>query len=93
MAGEIEFDWDDANRQHLAAHKVAPTEFEQVMCSDPLDLHYEVIGGEERYRAVGLTDGGRLLAVLWTPRNGKIRAVTAFPDGVADTKAFLENRR
>jgi uncharacterized DUF497 family protein len=93
LPGKIEFDWDDANRQHLAAHKVTPAEFEQVMRNDPLDLDYEATDGEERYRAVGLTDGGRLLTVLWTPRHGKIRAVTAFPAAAADTKAFLENRR
>ena len=30
MAG-IEFDWDHENRKHLAAHRVAPVEFEQVL--------------------------------------------------------------
>jgi len=38
VAGEIEFDWDDENRKHLAAHKVAPAEFEQLLNNDPVDL-------------------------------------------------------
>ena len=88
-----EFDWDEDNRKHLAAHKVAPTEFEQVLNNDPLDLDYELIDEEERYRSVGLTSGDRLLSVAWTVRNGKVRAVTAFPASVSDKKAFLERSR
>ena len=41
--GGIEFDWDDANRKHLAAHKVTPAEFETVMLNGPLDLACEVV--------------------------------------------------
>jgi hypothetical protein len=93
VAGGIEFDWDDENAKHLAAQNVKPAEFEQVLTNDPVDLDYEAIGGEERYRSVGLTYGGRLLSLAWTVRNGKIRAVTAFPAGVSDTKAFLERSR
>lgn len=93
MANGIEFDWDDENTKHLAAHKVTPTEFEQAMNNDPLDLDYDLIDNEERYRSVGLTNAGRLLSLAWTVRKGKIRAVSAFPAGVSDTKAFLERSR
>ena len=31
LANGIEFDWDDENKAHLAAHKVTPAEFEQVI--------------------------------------------------------------
>jgi uncharacterized DUF497 family protein len=90
LASEIEFDWDDENRKHLAAHQVAPAEFEQTLNNDPVDLEYDRIDNEERYRSVGLTNGGRLLSVAWTIRNGKVRAITAFPASVSDRKAFLE---
>ena len=70
-----------------------PVEFEQVMRSDPVDLDSDVIDGEERYRSIGLTSGGRLLLVVYTLRKGKIRPVTAFPAGISDTKAFLERPR
>ena len=49
-------------------------EFEQLLNNDPLDLDYELIQSEARYRSVGLTNGGRLLSVAWTIRNGKVRA-------------------
>ncbi len=84
MAHEIEFDWDGENRKHLAAHKVAPAEFEELLNNNPLDLNYELIDREERYRSVGLTNGGRLLSVAWTIRNGKVRAITAFRASVSD---------
>ena len=90
MAGGIEFDWDDENKKHLEAHKVAPAEFEQLLNNDPVDLSFELIDREERYRSVGLTNGGRLLSVVWTIRRGKARAITAFPASVSDRKAFLE---
>jgi len=90
VAAGIEFDCDDENRKHLAAHKVAPAEFEQLLNNDPVDLAFVLIDNEERYRSVGLTNGGRLLSVAWTIRNGKVRAVTAFPASASDRKAFLE---
>ena len=90
LAQDIEFEWDKENKRHLAAHKVTPAEFEYVLTNNPVDLVYELIDEEERYRAVGLTSVGRLLTVVWTPRNCKIRAVTAFPATSSDKKAFLE---
>jgi uncharacterized DUF497 family protein len=64
VAESIEFDWDEENTSHLAAHKVKPAEFEQVIENDPIDLNCDVIDGEERYRSVGITNGGRLLVVV-----------------------------
>ena len=67
------------------ATSVSPTKH-----NDPIDLNFELIDNEERYRSVGLTNGGRLLSVAWTIRNGKVRAITGFPASVSDRKAFLE---
>jgi uncharacterized DUF497 family protein len=86
----IEFDWDEANTRHLAAHGVTPAEFEQVMNNDPADVDCEVIDGEERYRSVGMTIGGRILSVVWIVREEKIRAVTAFQSPAEDRHTFLE---
>ena len=74
MADGIEFDWDDENKKHLEAH----------------NLNFDLIDNEERYRSIGLTNAGRLLSVVWTIRNGKIRAIAAFPAGVSDRKVFRE---
>ena len=64
--------------EHLDAHKVKPAEFEQLLTNDPVDLSFEQIDNEERYRSVGLTNGGRLLSVVWTVRKGKVRAIPPF---------------
>ena len=92
VANGIEFDWDAMNSKHLAEHKVTAREFESVMQNSPLDLAYEVVDGEERYRSVGITDAGRLLVAIWTLRDGKVRAVTAFPAS-AVYKRFFPRRR
>jgi len=93
VADAIEFDWDAENRRHLAAHKVSPDEFEELLNNDPVDLSFELVADEERYRSVGLTGHGRLLSAVWTIRDGKIRAITAFRATIADRKAFLENTK
>jgi uncharacterized DUF497 family protein len=92
VAGGIEFDWDAANTKHLATHKVTAREFESLMRNSPLDLAYQVVDGEERYRSAGMTDSGRLLVAIWTLRDGKVRAITAFPAGAAYKKFFPERK-
>ena len=93
MANGIEFDWDVENTKHLAAHRVTVREFESVMQNSPLDLAYEVVNGEQRYRSVGMTDSGRLLVAIWTLRGGKLRAVTAFPASARYKRLLSERKR
>lgn len=79
MSGpEIEFDWDEANIGHLARHKVLPEEVEQVILSDPLDVGMEIVEREERYLNLGATAHGRVLLVVTTWREDRVRVVTAF---------------
>ena len=76
--GEIEFDWDEANIAHVARHSVLPKEAEQVILNDPLDLGMEFVEGEERYLNLGATVQGRVLLVVTTWREDRVRVVTAF---------------
>jgi uncharacterized DUF497 family protein len=73
------FDWDDANRRHLAEHGVEPFEAEQVIANDPFDLEEQLRNGEERLLQVGETNALRILVVVTMWRGSKIRVVTAFP--------------
>lgn len=75
----MEFSWDDANLAHIAEHGVSQEEAEQVVLNMPLDLEVQIRGGEERTLQVGETDAGRLLIVVTTWRQQKVRVVTAFP--------------
>ena len=89
----IEFDWDDANLDHLKEHSVSPEEFEQaVLNAVDLDDGYEEVAGEDRYHIVGMTPAGRLLYMVYTPRFGKVRAVTAYTAGPKVAKEWDQRR-
>lgn len=75
----VSFDWDAANISHIAEHAVSPEEAEQVVRGRPLALEYVERNGETRLRQVGETASGRVLAVITTLRNRRIRVVTAYP--------------
>ena len=74
----IEFDWDEANVGHLARHGVSPEEAEQAVLNNPLDLGMDVIENEERYLSLGATRRGRIVVVVTTWREERVRVVTAF---------------
>lgn len=75
------FDWDDGNRRKsFDKHGVTQAEAEQVFTGEPLmreDVEHS--REEARYRALGKTNGGRLLHVTFTLRDGgrKIRVISA----------------
>ena len=75
---EIEFDWDEANMGHLARHSVLPEEAEQVILNNPVDLGLEIVERAERYLNLGATLRGRVLLVVTTWREDRVRVVTAF---------------
>lgn len=77
----IRFVWDRGKAElNLRKHGVS---FE-VACEiffDPLVhlLRSEMIGGEERETAIGMTEGWRLLVVVYTFRQEVIRVISARP--------------
>ena len=88
---DADFEWDDANRAHLRSHQVTQEEFEQVIRNGAFDLDYEAESGEGRYKSVGVTGKGRILLVVWTVRNGRIRAVTSYRAPKRLQEYFLDN--
>ena len=86
------FDWDEANIAHIAGHGVAPGEAEEVIDSSPLYLDYSIQGGEIRYREVGETATGRILLVVSTTRNDRIRVITAYPPSRSLRTTYLAYR-
>ena len=75
----ILFDWDEANIAHITEHGVSSMEAEEVIANRPLDLDYSIRSGEVRLRQVGETSDGRILAVISTIRDARIRVITAYP--------------
>jgi hypothetical protein len=74
----VAFDWDEANIRHVARHGVLPEEAEQVILNDPVDVGVEIVEGEERCLNLGATVQGRVLLVVTTWREDRVRVVTAF---------------
>lgn len=69
---------DEANIGHVARHSVLPEEAEQVILNDPVDLGMEIVEGEERHLNLGATVLHRILLVVTTWREDRVRVVTAF---------------
>ncbi len=69
-----QFEWDDANIDHVARHDVEADEAEAVLDNNPLILRTS----DNKYLAYGQTDEGRFLLVVFVRKPGQIvRAITA----------------
>jgi uncharacterized DUF497 family protein len=71
----VELDWEEANTAHIARHGVRPEE----ALADPrrLVLRIRSQAGEERWAALGATEAGRILFLVFTRRRGRVRVITA----------------
>jgi uncharacterized protein len=73
----LEFDWDDANIEHIAQHQLIPPEVEDALC-DPRRIGATANKSQEkRWAILGSTLEGRVLFVVFTKREELIRVVTA----------------
>ena len=80
LAGCEGFEWDAGNAPRIwERHEVAPGETEQVFFNRPLvaavDLEHS--DSEPRFLALGQTDAGRHLLVVFTFRRRLIRVISA----------------
>jgi uncharacterized DUF497 family protein len=80
LAGLTEFEWDEGNlTKNWEKHQVSALECEQVFFSKPLialpDAQHS--DSEPRFYALGQTDSGRRLFVVFTARNNFIRVISA----------------
>ena len=79
-SNDLDFDWDEANRNHLARHDVTADEAEEAILGDPLDIEMQRAegGGEERLLHIGETAKDRILQLMTTWRGGKVRVISAW---------------
>jgi uncharacterized DUF497 family protein len=77
----------------LALHNISPDEVEGVVLNRPVDMKAELRNGEERITQVGETDAGKILIVVSTMRDGKVRIVTAWPANKNFRSYFLSLKR
>ena len=76
----VAFDWDEWNAPKiLEKHAVSQAECEQVFFNEPLVVGEDVkhSDAEARYYALGATDKGRELFLVFTLRGDHIRVITA----------------
>lgn len=73
-----EFDWDEENVEHIARHGMEPWETEDaVLDPERVGVSARKAPGERRFAVVGSTLSGRMLFVVFTQRQGKVRVITA----------------
>lgn len=85
--GDSKFDWDDANRNHLADHDITPEEVLRGRCVEELQ---EPVKGDERILALGVTAKGRFLAIAHTKRAGKIRPITGWDMTKKELRKYVQ---
>ena len=77
------FDWDDGNLdKNWEKHQVMFWESEEIFFNEPLLVQFDKEHSgplESRYYALGKTDFERLLFVVFTIRDNKIRVISARP--------------
>ena len=86
------FDWDQSNLRKIRAHRIARVEVEQALSNNPLLVYEQDANEEVRYVYYGETDTLRLLAVVLTERNERIRVITAYDLDAGQKRDYLERR-
>lgn len=74
------FEWDEHNAGKIwRKHKVSPAECEQAFFNRPLAVADDIRHSERenRFYALGRTDAGRMLFLVFTVRGGDIRVISA----------------
>jgi uncharacterized DUF497 family protein len=88
------FDWDEGNLlKNWERHRVSASECEQVFFNRPLvagpdEEHSDT---EDRFYALGATDSGRRLFVVFTVRSDKIRVISARDMNHRERKVYDES--
>jgi uncharacterized DUF497 family protein len=65
---------------------------EFVLANSPILIYDQNVAGELRFIYYGETDGGRLLAVVFTERDDLIRVVTAYDLDAGQKKDYFGRR-
>jgi uncharacterized DUF497 family protein len=88
----VEFDWDAGNLANIARHGISTEEAEDAILIEPLEAGVQQHEREERVLCFGRAKSGRLLAVLYTERRGKIRVVTAYEMTKPQQRLYFEGK-
>jgi len=87
------FDWDKGNiNKNWDKHRVHHLECEEIFFNEPIITKVEKggVSQEERVSALGVTNEGRFIFVVFTMRRGKIRVVSARDTNKKERKVYHE---
>ena len=83
------FEWDDANEAHIARHGVSPEEVEEALLDRRrIGVPAYAVERETRWAAIGSTEQGRILCVVFTRRAERVRVITARDATSAETRRY-----
>jgi len=86
------FDWDRNNLRKIRAHRIEAEEVEQALSREPILIYEQTSEDEARYVYYGETVRNRLLAVVLTERDNKIRVITAYDLDAGQKRDYLDRR-
>ena len=86
------FDWDHHNLRKIKAHRIKAAEVEAALSREPILIYEQEAGTETRYVYYGETEAGRLLAMVVTERDDKIRVITAYDLDSGQKRDYLARR-
>lgn len=84
------FDWDRGNLGHILMHNIEPQEAEEVFYDPDRCIHNAHSGNK---KIIGMTEDGRLLAIVYTKREKKIRPITGWNATETERKSYNRRRR
>ena len=90
------FDWDEYNAQkNWIKHGINTSECEQVFFNWPFRTaeDAEHSGSEKRYYALGKTDEGKLIFIIYTIRHNFIRVISARPMSRKERKRYKKHEK
>lgn len=91
LASATSFDWGKANMsKSWEKHQVSPFECEQAVFNRPLVFQASEgrTADEERFYALGRSDSGRMLFLVFTMRSDQIRVISARPMSRGERKVY-----
>lgn len=86
------FDWDRNNLRKIRTHQITREEVEEALLNDPVPIYDQEADEELRYLYYGESNAGRMLAIVFTERDSRIRMVTAYDLDAGQKRDYLEMR-
>jgi len=90
--GIVVFAWDRNNLRKIRAHRIKQVEVEQALSRDPILIYEQDADGERRYVYYCETARNRMIAVVLTERDDKIRVITAYDLDAGQKRDYLKRR-